>query len=170
MDKILKPLNLYPAYLVSNDGGVYSLDRFVKSNADKVRFAKGRKIKSFLTNSGYEQVSLTNKHKKFYVHRLVAECFIRKIGVLEEVNHKDGNKLNNHLSNLEIVTESENKKHAYRVLNHKPWNIKLTKTDAIAIRQLYKKHKISQKQLGELYGVSAMVVNRIINNVQMEYK
>ncbi len=76
----------------------------------------GRVLKPYLTNNGYQQVTLCNEtgKKKFYIHRLVAQAFIPNFGNLE-VNHKDGIKTNNSVDNLEWVTRSENNKHAYRI-------------------------------------------------------
>jgi len=62
-------------------------------------------IKSHINRHGYEVVILyveTNKPKNLSVHRLVAECFIGENDL--QVNHKDGDKTNNHYSNLEYVT------------------------------------------------------------------
>jgi hypothetical protein len=70
---------------------------------------------SYMNNAlPYSVVSLYEdgkKHTKF-VHRLVAQTFIPNSNNLPIVNHKDGNKLNNHVDNLEWVTSAENKKHA----------------------------------------------------------
>lgn len=65
--------------------------------------------------NGYFMVSLffEGKHKRLYLHRLVAETFIPNPEGKAEVNHKDGNKLNNNLENLEWVTRGENLQHAY---------------------------------------------------------
>lgn len=76
------------------------------------------KTKKFLTgsvfNTGYLMVRLTvNGVKKGYaVHRLVAKTFIPNPDNLPVVNHKDGNKLNNSVDNLEWVTQSQNRIHA----------------------------------------------------------
>ena len=63
----------------------------------------------------YMAVTLSQNNKPFvkYVHRLVAEIYIPNPYNKAQVNHKDGNKLNNHVSNLEWCTRSENVKHAY---------------------------------------------------------
>lgn len=79
-----------------------------------------RELKQDLS-TGYASVVLSNKgHKrKFLVHRLVAELFIRNIENKPCVNHKDGNKTNNDVSNLEWVTYSENEIHSHNVLGKK---------------------------------------------------
>lgn len=63
----------------------------------------------------YMAVTLSQNNKPFvkYVHRLVAEIYIPNPDNKAQVNHKDGNKLNNHVSNLEWVTVSENIQHMY---------------------------------------------------------
>ncbi len=69
--------------------------------------------------SGYESVNLSmnGKVKHYFVHRLVAECFIPQIDPKKDkVNHKDGNKFNNDVSNLEWVTHQENMRHAVDIL------------------------------------------------------
>ena len=73
---------------------------------------KGKLIKPSLINSGYYIVSLCkNKHyRKYLVHRLVAEAFLGHSILETQVNHKDENKLNNNLSNLEWCTPSYNLK------------------------------------------------------------
>lgn len=77
---------------------------------------KGKTL-AFTVNkqTGYKAVSLckNNKGSTKTIHRLVAEAYIPNPNNLPEVNHIDGNKLNNHVSNLEWVTPSENRQHAY---------------------------------------------------------
>ncbi|WP_051149989.1 HNH endonuclease signature motif containing protein [Bacillus safensis] len=71
--------------------------------------------KTFVTPAGYEGIGYTKPNVgtvNYLVHRLVAQYFIGDIPRGFVVNHKDGNKLNNHADNLEIVTYKENTKHA----------------------------------------------------------
>jgi hypothetical protein len=69
--------------------------------------------KTFDNRNGYKMVTYTSPEgtKNYYVHRLVAKYFIGEIPLGMEVNHKDGNKQNNHYDNLEIITSSENIRH-----------------------------------------------------------
>lgn len=66
---------------------------------------------------GYSRVRYQKKY--YYLHRIIAQKFVGDVAGLE-VNHKDGNRSNNHISNLELVTRSENQIHSYRVLGRKP--------------------------------------------------
>lgn len=89
-------------YYISEQGVVIS-----------TRYNKGHGIKELkqrLSNSGYLYVSI--KGKNYYIHRLLAEAYIPNPEHKREVNHKDLNKLNNDLDNLEWVTSSENVIHA----------------------------------------------------------
>lgn len=91
----------YPNYQVSRDGQVRSLTR--------------NKLLSQVKNKrGYRLVNLyrEGRPRNFLVHRLVATAFIAAIPLGWEVNHKDGNKDNNGVDNLEIVTPEQNRLHA----------------------------------------------------------
>lgn len=96
-------------YQVSNMGRVRSLDRIVKG-----KNYQGKILSSNVTY-GYPIVRLSNgsEKKSRRVHRLVAQSFLDNPLGLEEVNHKDGNKKNNCVENLEWCTPKENKIHAW---------------------------------------------------------
>lgn len=117
LEEVWKPISEYEGfYEVSNTGKVRSLDHFRKSGFGSY-FMKGRELKQNFGNSGYLQVGLSKfGSKKFVmVHRLVAKTFLEnKSSSCTAVNHKDGNKSNNNVSNLEWVTYSENQTHAYK--------------------------------------------------------
>lgn len=97
------------------------------SNMGNVKSVRNNKILSQTNhNGGYKLVSISidGNHKELTVHRLVALAFIPNPNGCRDVNHKDGNKANNSVENLEWVSHSENIKHSYRQLNqrrhHKP--------------------------------------------------
>ena len=112
-----KPIEGYESlYEVSNLGTIRSVDHFGSNGVSTILY-KGKPLKPFLDGRGYYvQVTLCKgKHhkQKVLVHRLVAKAFVPNPNNLPEVNHKDGNKLNNEASNLEWVTSKQNKDHAY---------------------------------------------------------
>ena len=97
------------------------------STNGQVRNRTTKKIlKGRLSKNGYLQVSIkidaTQKFCNGYIHRLVALHFIQNPNNKREVNHIDGNKENNTLSNLEWVTSSENQKHRHLIGNKKTSN------------------------------------------------
>lgn len=103
-------------YQISSWGRVRSLDRYVPDCFDSKRIAVGQILKPYKTKKGYLKITLYKNSKQVYkkcrVHRLVAEAFIDNPNCLPEVNHKDGNKENNSITNLEWCTGEENRKHA----------------------------------------------------------
>jgi hypothetical protein len=101
-------------YQVSNIGRVKRLDGL--TNGKRIRKQKGRIMKVLLNDSGYYRVMLSKNgiHKRFKVARLVAFTFYDKnINSKLTVNHKDFNKTNDTIENLEIITRSQNVKHAH---------------------------------------------------------
>lgn len=86
------------------------------SNTGKIRNQNKKELKPFNQNNGYVQVQLYKDsfNKRFLVHRLVAKAFIPNNENKKYVNHIDGNKHNNCITNLEWVTNSENILHARR--------------------------------------------------------
>ena len=121
----------YPDYMVSNLGRVKSPARRRRWShhgkegfyitKEKILKPVPRKMTGFVS---YAQYKLTNSgySKTVHGHRLVAKAFIENIDKKPQVNHKDGNGLNNNVNNLEWVTGSENSIHASRVLGRKAWS------------------------------------------------
>lgn len=105
-------------YQVSNLGNVKSTDRYYKqANAKTSEYEhiyKGKVLTPFYTKWGYKRIGLSQNGKvKFYtIHKLVAETFIPNPENLPCVNHKDGNKENNNVNNLEWCTYQDNNRHA----------------------------------------------------------
>lgn len=106
-------------YQVSNLGRVRSLDRTVYQinprSGNYFTFNYKGKILKQMNMSGYLVVSLSkdNIKNKYKIHRLVALSFLSNPENKREVNHIDGDKFNNNLSNLEWATSRENQIHAY---------------------------------------------------------
>lgn len=103
-------------YMISDSGEVRSKDRICVDTKGRKRFRAGQKINPDIAPNGYFRVTLAKdgKKKQVYLHRLLAEYFIPNPKCLPQVNHKDGNKLNCNLDNLEWVTIQENIIHAYK--------------------------------------------------------
>lgn len=110
--------------IYQKDNSVLNSEKWIKienwsyevSNTGKIRNLKGQILKSWLINSGYRVISLYKNGfcKKFLVHRLVAEIWLKNPKNYPEVNHKDGNKENNSVENLEWCSTSYNHKHAFK--------------------------------------------------------
>lgn len=110
------------SYQISNLGNVISLERYVNHIGGK-RIEKRKNLKKTLSNNGYFVVNLWKHNVKIQllIHRLVAQSFISNPNNLSCVNHKDGNKLNNCVSNLEWCTYQENNIHALNNGLKKPY-------------------------------------------------
>lgn len=92
-------------YQVSNFGRVRSLDHYASNGKVDILY-KGKIRKTKIMPNGYEAVTINGKN--IYIHRLVATTFLDNQDNLPQVNHKDENKLNNHVDNLEWCTQKYN--------------------------------------------------------------
>ncbi|MDP3445801.1 MAG: NUMOD4 domain-containing protein, partial [Ignavibacteria bacterium] len=112
--EIWKDIELFEGkYQVSNTGKVKSIDRIDVNGRKRI----GIELKYLIESQGYPRVTLwINRHEKkdIRIHFLVASAFILNPENKKTVNHIDGNKQNNDVSNLEWNTYSENHLHAYR--------------------------------------------------------
>ena len=136
---------------------------------------------------GYLQVKLykNGKPKHWKVHRLVMMAFVGIPPRNSEVNHKNGNKHDNTLQNLEYVTHEENVKHAVKNglwgerLNRNPWrggannplrgesapSSKLTRNQVKNIRDLYGSGNYTYKAIGEMFGVTDANIRAIVKGL-----
>lgn len=115
---LFKPIRNYEGlYEISNTGIVKSMPKVIGRRMKEETFLKSR-----ISTYGYLMVTLCKNGKSFNasVHRLIAEAFIPNPDNLPCVNHKDGNKLNNAVENLEWCTYKENNIHAYKTGLHDP--------------------------------------------------
>lgn len=159
------PVKGFKNYLISNTGRVQSLPRTVAFGSGRRKVA-GRFFGDSVDPSGYSKVSLSENgvvHKR-WTHRLVAESFIPNPSQLPEVNHVNGNKLDNCVNNLEWVSRSSNMQHAHRtgLIDNRGANhgmAKLTDSDVATIR-LYR-GKVSQRECASKFGISQQWVSSI---------
>src|SRR3990167_3057603 len=134
-------------YWVSTCGNIYNMNRGIMM---KTWLNKETKYK-------ITKISYDGKKRDKLVHRLVAEVFIPNPENKPQVNHLDGNKLNNDLSNLEWATPSENQIHAFKLgLNHtrrKTGGVKLNLEIASEIVKL-RKEGLSLTKISNKYNVT----------------
>lgn len=102
----------------------YEVNEFGEVRSKKT----GNLIAGDINSVGYYRICLyhNNKRKRFFRHRLVAQLFLPNPNNLPEVNHNDGNKSNNHVSNLVWCTRTENEREARRIgiKEYKPFQVK----------------------------------------------
>jgi len=126
---IRKDIVGFPNYSVDTLGRVFTKTRLVNTKGGKTRrhTPKNEQLKQWINGYGYPEVVITkenNTRKTFRVYKLVALTFIPNRENKPCINHKNGNKLDSSVSNLEWVTYSENERHSYDVLGKKaskPW-------------------------------------------------
>jgi len=149
-------------YRIYDNGTIYS-------------YYKNKFIIPGCDNGGYLKVYLYKNKKRFNLslHRLVAKHFLKNYSNKLEVNHKDFNKKNNSINNLEMMTSKENWKHAQ--YNGKMNNLKtsaniesikrrkLTMNDVNNIREEYLFRKNTSEMLSKKYNVSLSAIKNIIS-------
>lgn len=171
MHEIWKDIKGYESlYQISNLGRIMSKSRIIKYSNGIVKNHTGKILNVYMHNSGYYFISLRNKRirKNHFIHRLVAAHFVANPNNKPQVNHKDGNKLNNYYKNLEWVTASENGKHAYKNgLSKLQFGInasqsKLTESDVLDIRNMYGSRNYSYNELANIFKVSSANIVAIV--------
>ncbi len=141
-------------YLVSNDGHVYNGET-------------GKELSPDITYAGYLRVLIYYKgyRKAKSIHRLVATAFIPNPDNLPEVNHKDGNKTNNDVSNLEWCTGLYNVRHSYEHhLNHSGEDHRfatLSNNAVLKVIRCLNDNKLCLREIAKLVGTSRKVIAHI---------
>lgn len=143
--------------------GKYQVSNFGRVKSFKY-CREGRLLKASL-KSGYPFVQFGKRGKQVCIHRLVAKAFIPNPDSKPEVNHIDGNPLNNHVDNLEWCTRAENQRHAFAtglqiaVQGEDVHNAKLKNTDAQYIRD--NPDGLTVKALAAKFAVSESTIAEI---------
>lgn len=156
--EIWRPVKNYEGYYeISNLGRLISLN--YRKNGSK------HFLKTNINSNGYEQVRLNvnkiGKNKK--IHRLVAESFIENTDNKKCVNHKDSNRCNNRLDNLEWCTHSENTIHGFKnnsIFRPSGEDCKISKLNNKNVIEIFKSIK-SHRQLAKDYGVTKSTITLI---------
>lgn len=150
-------------YGVDEEGNVYSLNYNNTKKCVVLKFRLNRQGRP------YVNLCLNGKYTSKLIHRLVAETYLME-SYQEgfEVNHKDGNKQNNALPNLEWTTNEGNRIHAVELGLHlrgvdNP-SSKLTESEVLSIRS---KHKAgtSMRSLAKIYDCNCSTIRKIVNRV-----
>jgi hypothetical protein len=147
----------FPQYIeVSTYGNVILK---AKTRSDN-RIEPAKQSSQKLKNNGYLEVALRNGElrKWFLVHRLVALTFLPLVEGLNYVNHKNGNKMDNRVSNLEWCTPKQNAMHAHSLglcsIGEEHYRAKLTEEEVLFIRQ----SKASSGVMAAKFGVSKSTI------------
>ena len=158
--EIFKEIDGYNGvYQISNLGRVKSFAKRISTHKTYERILKNN------FNGQYNFVELRNPTKIMTIHRLVALAFILNPLTKKCVNHKDGNKLNNHVENLEWNTHSENSKHGYSNNGRINPLRKLKDNQVLEIKKELKNYKYGMGlYLAKKYNVSTHIISLIKNN------
>lgn len=167
MQEIWKPVpNFEGRYEVSSLGRFKALARTIMYRDGRTGALKESMIKGSLGATGYITVSFDTACKRL-AHRVVAETFLGKQEYRTTVNHLDGNKTNNAVSNLEWASYTENNVHARKTGLNKQhgMNCNLHKhSDQFiqAIRNVYGKYPMTYVELGNLFGLTGAHARQIV--------
>lgn len=149
----MKRIKNFEHYIITKEGKIYNT-------------STGKEVSGWVDNVGYIQICLHNCNKKKYkrLHRLVAETFIPNPDNLPQVNHIDGNKLNNCVDNLEWISNRNNTQHGYDSKLYKSTYrcpIEVYDTNGNFIREFP-----SIRNLSEVLGLNRKTVTSILKGVK----
>lgn len=138
-----------------------------------VRHKKGRVLKQHINTPGYYSVQVSKDRitKRIMTHRLVAITFIPNPENKREVNHKDSNKLNNRLDNLEWVTPKENNQH-YILLGRKRTPLGMDTHNAVLTEEIVKEIYLSTltpKKLSEKLNINKSTISSVKQGVNWRW-
>lgn len=164
-------------YEISNLGRVKSIERTIHYTNGRSRKIKERILKQCHAKNlkcAYWMVCFRKdgKQQSKMVHRLLAEAFIPNPENLSDVNHKDGVKLNNDLSNLEWIDRKGNMNHAFQMglsLISQGENHYLSKLTEDQVKYIRSNRPESNAVLARRYGVSEVLIGRIMKRLTWKH-
>ena len=175
MKEIWKDIDGYSGYQVSNFGRVRTKDKITFTKKHGERHWKDRILKPKISNKDKcLRVDLwkNGKHKTILVHRLVANAFLEKnIDTNLTVNHKDGNRLNNRVDNLEWLTLADNIRHAFNTgLQSNQIKIKLINKSDNSYR-IFRSASETSRAINKNHGyISSKVRQNIFENKDFKWE
>lgn len=167
MEEMWKPVVGFEGrYEVSSKGRFKALARSIIYNDGRKGNLKEKMIKGSVANNGYIIVSFDSK-TKCLAHRVVAEAFFGVQEYRVTVNHKDGNKTNNCIENLEWATYAENNSHARstKLNNQHGEKTNFSKYNdqfIAAVRNVYAEYKPTYEKLGLMFGLTGCHARQIV--------
>lgn len=168
--EIWRPIYGYTGlYEVSSHGRIKSLPRKVDRGCKGIELRKERILKP--TGKRYRKIHLSKDgiQKWFSVHRLVAKAFCKKLKLHTQVNHVNGNRLDNSAENLAWCTASENCAHALSTGLSKPnygeahYKNKLSWSDVKKIRKLRGEDGLTYAAIGKIFNTNYSYIWEIVN-------
>ena len=172
-------MKVYPCHLENLDGEFWAgIDNTYKEHYQISTFGRIKSLKKchekilkpFVDKDGYLSIALSKdgKVRKFKVHRLVAQAFIPNPDGKPQINHRDGNKMNNHVDNLEWNTDRENNLHAIKT-GLRPYqrndNRALTDEQVAWCRKVHIPfdNEFGSTALAKKFGISQPAMNAILH-------
>lgn len=153
---------------------IIGFDGYKVSNRGRIRGNSGRIINMRIEKDGYVDVSLWKNRRKVRarVHRLVAIAFLPNPENKPQINHKNGIRTDNRLSNLEWCTHLENSAgfvfdETFKGENN--MSAVLTDKKVLEIREKYKSGNISMAKLAQEYNVGETTIGRVINRASWQH-
>jgi hypothetical protein len=164
MDSKIKDIKGFEGlYAITDDGRVWS---YPKRGGTK----NGKWLKFFIDNGGYKNYVFSRKTKRtsHKCHRLIAKAFIPNPNNLPEINHKNCNKLDNRIPNLEWCSKLDNMRHAYKnklipiIFGKRHGMSKMDNDKIIEIRKRYDTGLFSQRKLASMFGLAQSSIGSIL--------